>query len=145
MGERKVPYNQRLEDQGKCFFNELAPLRRSERQDGKTVNSRLPLNEVKLEPVTFFCSKRRKQMISLAVKPVFANYFSLLFSSLHLSLWIFRRIEMWVYSYFSLPSLSLIGPLTTEIYYRTGITGNTERHTHTHTQRLNLTLFPHRI
>ena len=79
MGERKVPHNQRLGGQGKCLFNELAPLRRSERQYGKTVNSRSPFNEVKLDPVTFLCSNSRKQMISLAVKPVFAHYFLLVF------------------------------------------------------------------
>ena len=32
-------------------------------------------------------------------------------------------------------SLSLIGPLTTEIYYQTGITGNTDTHTDTQTDR----------
>ena len=38
------------------------------------------------------------------------------------------------------PNLSLIGSLTTEIYYQTGITGNTDRQTdrqtdrHTHTE-----------
>ena len=32
------------------------------------------------------------------------------------------------------PNLSLIGPLTTEIYYRTGITGN-HRQTNTETDR----------
>ena len=39
------------------------------------------------------------------------------------------------------PSLSLICPLATENYYRTGITGNTK----THRQRLNLILSPNRI
>ena len=58
---------------------------------------------------------------------------------------------MWVYST-SPPSLSLMGSLTTEIYYRTGITGNTNTnihthtrthtHTHTYTQRLKLILPP---
>ena len=34
----------------------------------------------------------------------------------------------------SLPSLSLISLLITEIYYRTGITGNTDSQTDTHTE-----------
>ena len=42
------------------------------------------------------------------------------------------------------PNLSLIGPLTTEIYYRTGITRNTDsRHTDRQTHRLNLILSPY--
>ena len=40
---------------------------------------------------------------------------------------------MWVYSLIP-PSLSLIGPLTMEIYYRTGITGNTNTQTDTQTE-----------
>ena len=50
----------------------------------------------------------------------------------------FRRIEMWASSIFQ-KTLSLISPLTTVIYYRTGITGitgitgKTDRHTHTQT------------
>ena len=46
----------------------------------------------------------------------------------------FRRIEMCVSSTFP-PNLSLINLLKTEIYYRTGITGNTDRHAHRHTDR----------
>ena len=42
--------------------------------------------------------------------------FSLAVLSWKRSLWIFRRIEMWV-SFTSPPNLSLIVPLTTEIYY----------------------------
>ena len=41
---------------------------------------------------------------------------------------------MWVFST-SLPNLSLICLLTTEIYYLTGITGNTDRQTDRHTDR----------
>ena len=40
---------------------------------------------------------------------------------------------MWVSST-SPPNLSLISPLTTEIYYWTGITGNAHRQTHTETE-----------
>ena len=39
---------------------------------------------------------------------------------------------MWVFST-SPTNLSFIGSLTTEIYYRAGITGKTDTHTHTHT------------
>ena len=39
---------------------------------------------------------------------------------------------MWVSS-FSPPNLSLIGPLTTEIYYQTGIPGNTDKQTESDT------------
>ena len=48
---------------------------------------------------------------------------------------------MWVSSISPL-NLNLIGPQTMEIYYRTGITGNTDRHTHTdrHTQAESDTL-----
>ena len=52
---------------------------------------------------------------------------------------------MWVYL-ISPPSLSLIGPLTMDIYYRTGITENTDRQTdrqtdtQTHTQTESDTL-----
>ena len=42
-----------------------------------------------------------------------------------------------------------VGPLTSGIYYRTGISGNTYRHshtdTHTDTQRLNLIFSPYSI
>ena len=38
-----------------------------------------------------------------------------------------EKIEIWVSSIF-LPNLSLIGPLTTDIYYRTEITGQTNTH-----------------
>ena len=43
---------------------------------------------------------------------------------------------MWVYSIFP-PNLSLIGPLTMEIYYKTGIAG-TDTQTDTHTLKLIL-------
>ena len=48
---------------------------------------------------------------------------------------------MWVSSIL-LPSLRLIGPLTTEIYDQTGITGQTDRRTdrHTHLQAESDTL-----
>ena len=50
-----------------------------------------------------------------------------------LSLWFFfGRIEMWASSV-SPSNLSLIGLSTTEIYNRTGITGNTDRQTHRQT------------
>ena len=39
---------------------------------------------------------------------------------------------MWVY-FISLPSLSLFGVLTMEIYYRTGIAGNAHKHIETET------------
>ena len=45
---------------------------------------------------------------------------------------------MWI-SFTSLPNESLVGSLTTEIYYRTGIAGKThlqtDRHIHTHRER----------
>ena len=44
---------------------------------------------------------------------------------------------MWVLS-ITTPNLSLISSLTTEIYYRTEITGNA----HIRAQKLNLTFFP---
>ena len=53
---------------------------------------------------------------------------------LHLNLFLISIVNaiimnfMWVYSV-SPPSLSLIGPLTTEIYYWTGITTQTDRQT----------------
>ena len=51
----------------------------------------------------------------------------------------FRRIEMWASSIFQ-KTLSLISPLTTVIYYRTGITGKTDRQTHKQTNcRQNIT------
>ena len=78
----------------------------------------MPINAVKLDPVTSLCCKSRDWINSLAVKHAFAHYFWLALSSWKLSLWIFRRIEMLVYFFFS-PSLSLIDPLTREIYYRT--------------------------
>ena len=40
---------------------------------------------------------------------------------------------MWRFSDFP-ANLSLVGPLTIEIYYRTGITGNTDRCTDTQTE-----------
>ena len=40
---------------------------------------------------------------------------------------------MWVTTIFP-PNLSFIIPLTTEMFYRTGITGNTDRHSHTQRQ-----------
>ena len=46
------------------------------------------------------------------------HIFSLAFLSWKLSIWIFRKIEMWVSSASPL-NLSLIGSPTTEIYYRT--------------------------
>ena len=50
---------------------------------------------------------------------------------------------MWVFST-SPSNLNLIGQLTTEIYYWTGITGNTDTqtdtHTHTHTHSESDTL-----
>ena len=45
------------------------------------------------------------------------------------------------------PNLSLIGPITTEVYYRTGITGNTDTQTdrqtdtHVHTEIESDTLY----
>ena len=47
---------------------------------------------------------------------------------------------MWVFSTFP-PYLSLIGPLTTEIYDRTGITGNTKIHTDTQTETDTLSIY----
>ena len=47
---------------------------------------------------------------------------------------------MWV-SFIFPKNLSVVVPLTIEIYYWTGITRNTDRHTHTHTQWLNLILY----
>ena len=46
-----------------------------------------------------------------------------------------RGLRCW-YLLFQTPSLSLIGPLTTEIYYRTGITGNTGTHIETESDTL---------
>ena len=74
---------------------------------------RLPLKAYRIQDpiVTSICNnKNRTQVTSLAIHNCFWY-----FLSLTLSLWIFLRIEIWVYS-ISLPSLSLIGPLTTEIY-----------------------------
>ena len=69
----------------------------------------------------------------------FAHYFSLALSSWKLSLWIIQRIEMWV-STTSPPYLSYeIYPLTTEIFYRKGITKKTYRQTDTHTHTHTLT------
>ena len=69
-------------------------------------------------------------MTSVEIKPVFAIYFTFAFSSWKLSLWIFRRIEMLVYS-ISPPSLSLISAITTKrSIVRQNKTGNTHKHTH---------------
>ena len=65
---------------------------------------------------------------------VYARYFSLAFLSWKLSLWIFRRIEMWV-STISPLNLSLNSLSTTEIYYQKGIAGNID----------SLILSPYRI
>ena len=53
----------------------------------------LPLNAVQLDPITSI-----SRVISLDDKSVFAHYFSLAFLSWKLSLWIFRRIQMCVFS-----------------------------------------------
>ena len=51
---------------------------------------------------------------------------------------------MWVSST-APPNLSLIGLLTTEIYQRTGFSGNTDTQTDKDIERLNLILSPYSI
>ena len=87
----------------------------------------LPLIAIKLDPITSL-----SRVIFLDDKFAFAHFLSLAFLSWKLLLWIFRSIEMWVFS--TSPSdLSLIGPLTTEVYYRIGITRNTKTQKHKNT------------
>ena len=94
----------------------------------------LPLNAVQLDPITSI-----SRVISLDDKSVFAHYFSFASLSWKLSLWFFGGFRC-AYSLPLTPKLSLIDSLTTEIYYRTGITGNTDRQTDRHTQILSLIL-----
>ena len=60
-----------------------------------------------------------------------SNLFSLVFLSRKLSLCIFFLKERYVSISISPPSLSLIGSLTTEIYYQTEKIENTDKHTDT--------------
>ena len=88
----------------------------------RTKKARLPLNAIKLDPNYNYhfslLQKKNTKITSLVNKPFLLISSRLRFLSWNISLGIFRRIKLWVYS-ISLPSLGLIGSQTTEIFYRT--------------------------